>query len=138
MTDAATFHQLYGMTRSEHFEDPEIDMNQEDRGQILDVLKVQAEINRENAQKAEPLADLQSRLATLRRIHADVISDNITLRNEIKRLRSALVPFAAEFDEWENKHSQDFYITDEPTQDCNRAQFTMRDLRTAANLVNGE
>ncbi len=85
-----------------------------------------------------PMPDLQSQLDTLRRIQADVIADNITLRNEIKRLRKALEPFAAEFDEWENKHSHDFYLNDEPTQDCNRAQFTMSDLRTAANLVNGE
>jgi hypothetical protein len=92
----------------------------------------------EKPDDASTIADLQARLDTLRRIQLDVISDNITLRNEIKRLRSALAPFAAEFNKWDGKGSQDFYITDEPTQDCTRAQFTMRDLRNAYQLVNGE
>lgn len=73
----------------------------------------------------------------LRERHAQMSEETITLRNENIRLRAALEPFAAEFDEW-GRFSDDFYITDEPNQDCNKAQFTMADLKKANDLVNKE
>jgi hypothetical protein len=59
------------------------------------------------------------------------------LEARVAELTKALEPFAAEAGEW-SKFSADFWLSDEPVQDCNRAQFTGGALRRAYALVNGE
>ena len=67
----------------------------------------------------------------------DAVRRIAELEARVAELTKALEPFAAEAAEW-SKFSAEFWLTEEPLQDCNRAQFEGRDLRKAYALLNGE